>query len=377
MKESKKILIAIPSFTYGGAENHGFLIAKVLKSMGYEPVMFSFSKRTDAVSMYEQEGIDYLYYSQPFLLEDSWHKKILKAIRFIFFLRRKKIHAVISKDFIANINFGLVWKFTHIKQFYWGQSGSSYSNTIGKIERKALSYTYKFICNSEWVKKAFIEQYSLQDKASRMHVIHNAVFVCPVQENREQWRAKLQIEHDAIVFTMTANFFPEKDYETLLYAFRKLLNNNATTKIYLVIAGNAPGVSPEKLRMKALAFDLKLQDAIKFIDATPDVFGLYAASDIGVLSTLSEGFSNSLLEYMRCGLPIVATDIPPNREALPHESHKFLFYPKNVEDCTEKLNMFVENKTLRHEVGCVNKKFARDKYTVENLKQKYKTIFQL
>ena len=55
---------------------------------------------------------------------------------------------------------------------------------------------------------------------------------------------------------------------------------------------------PLKLRIKTLAFNLQLQHDVKFIDATPDVFGLYAASDVGVLSTLSEGFSNSLLEYI-------------------------------------------------------------------------------
>ncbi|MCK9561193.1 MAG: glycosyltransferase family 4 protein [Bacteroidales bacterium] len=372
---TKKILIAIPSFTYGGAENHGFVIAKVLKSMGYKPVMFSFSKRTDAVLMYEKEGIACIQYDKPILIDDAWYIKIYKAVQFIWFLRKQAIHTVISKDFIANINFGIVWKYSNITQFYWGQSGSSYKPNIAKLEKKAVSNCQHFICNSAWVKKAFINHYSLQHKVSQMHVIHNAVFERPVQKNREQWRTKLQIEHDAVVFTMTANFFPEKDYETLLYAFRKLLDKNENTKIYLIIAGNAPGISPEKLRMKALAFDLKLQDTIRFIDATPDVFGLYAASDVGVLSTLSEGFSNSLLEYMWCGLPVVATDIPPNREALPQECHSFLFEPKNVEDCAEKLNMFVENATMRIDVGNVNKEYARRNYTVEKLKQAYSNIF--
>lgn len=375
MNKSRNILIAIPSFTFGGAENHGFVIAKVLKSMGYEPCMFSFSKRTDAIAMFEEEGISYLQYDNPILIDDAWYIKIYKAIQFIRFLRKQAFHIVISKDFIANINFGLVWKYSKIKQFYWGQSGSSYNPNIAKLEKKAVSSCQNFICNSAWVKKAFIEHYLLQHKASQMHVIHNAVFERPIQETREQWRTKLQIEHDAIVMTMTANFFPEKDFETLLNAFKKLINIHADTKLYLLLAGNAPGASPEKLRIKALAFDLKLQNEVKFIDATPDVFGLYAASDVGVLSTLSEGFSNSLLEYMWCGLPIVATDIPPNCEALPQESHSFLFEPKNVDDCVKKLSMFVNNATLRNDVRNVNKEYARKNFTLKNFIEKYKNVF--
>ena len=375
MIKSKKILIAIPSFTFGGAENHGFVIAKVLRTMGYTPIMFSFSTRTDAIPMYKAEGIEYMTYSKPIRLQDVWYRKIYKALRFCLFLRKHKIHAVISKDFIANINFGIIWKFSRIKYFYWAQSGSSYDKNILKLEKKAVLSTRNFICNSAWVKQTFVEHYSLHSQASNIHIIHNAVFERPIQENREQWRAKLGIASHAIVLTMTANFFPEKDYETLLHAFSIVRTKKSDIPLYMILAGNAPGASPEKLRMKALAFDLQLQDSVKFIDATPDVFGLYAASDVGVLSTLSEGFSNSLLEYMWCGLPVVATDIPPNREALPQESHSYLFEPKNLEDCAEKLNMFVENATMRIDVGNVNKEYARRNYTVEKLKQAYSNIF--
>jgi glycosyltransferase involved in cell wall biosynthesis len=47
-----------------------------------------------------------------------------------------------------------------------------------------------------------------------------------------------------------------------------------------------------------------------------DVLPFLSAMDIGVLSSLGEGFSNSLLEYMASGLAIVATEVGGNREAL-------------------------------------------------------------
>lgn len=371
---SKKVLIAIPSFTFGGAENHGFVIAKVLKSMGHTPIMFSFSKRIDATSMYDKEGISYLQYYNPILLYDPWYIKIVKAIKLMLFVRKHTINTVVSTTFDTNFNFGLVWRLAGVKKLYWHKFGEEAGIPVTKFERFIIRSKPTYICNSEWMKESIIQRHSL-DNTAKIHVIHNAVFERPILENRAQWRTKLQIEQDALVFTMTANFFPEKDYVTLLHAFRNLVNNHKNTKIYLIIAGNAPGASPEKLRIKALAFDLKLQNEVKFIDSTSDVFGLYAASDVGLLSTLSEGFSNSLLEYMWCGLPVIATDIPPNREALPTESHMFLFEPKNIEDCATKMNILVDSVKMRTEVGKRHKEYAHAYYTIEQLQKKYQLLF--
>ncbi len=374
MKKTKKILIAIPSFTFGGAENHGFVIAKVLRTMGYTPIMFSFSTRTDAIPMYKAEGIEYMTYSQPIQLQDVWSRKIYKALRFCLFLRKHTIYSVVSTTFNENMNFGLVWKWAGLKTMYWHQFGVN-TAAVTKFEKYIIRTKPIYVCNSAWVKQTFVEHYSLHTQASNIHVIHNAVFERPVQENREQWRTKLGIVPHAIVLTMTANFFPEKDYETLLHAFSIVRTKKSDIPLYMILAGNAPGASPEKLRIKALAFDLQLQHDVKFIDATPDVFGIYAASDVGVLSTLSEGFSNSLLEYMWCGLPIVATDIPPNKEALPLESHTYLFTPKHAEECAEKLNMLIENAQLRKDIGSMHKAHARTHYTIQQLEEKYRKVF--
>jgi glycosyltransferase involved in cell wall biosynthesis len=62
--------------------------------------------------------------------------------------------------------------------------------------------------------------------------------------------------------------------------------------------------------------DYKLRDRIHLAGPKDNVLPYLAAMDIGVLSSLAEGFSNSLLEYMAAGLPAIATDVGGNREAL-------------------------------------------------------------
>jgi glycosyltransferase involved in cell wall biosynthesis len=374
--KSKKILICIPSFTFGGAENHSFLIAKTIKEIGgYTPVMFSFSKRTDAISMYENSGIEYLTYFNPILLTDNWFIKLIKWIKLIFFLRKQNIHSVISSTYYTNFNMGLAWKFSKIKHFLWHQFGVEDHIPVSYFEKLIIKTHPTYIANSEWMKENILNRHNLTDN-SKTYVIKNALLKRPNKKTRDEWRKELNINSDAIVLVMTANFFPEKDFTTLLKAFQIVIKQSPQQSLKLLLAGNAAGKSSAKHESKALAFDLKLQDHVIFIDATDDVFGLYEASDIGVLSTLSEGFSNSLIEYMNSGLPIVATNIPPNIEALPEASHSFLFAPKHVEQCADKLMLFINDEILRKNSGALNKEYAIKKYSEERFFNEYKLLLE-
>jgi glycosyltransferase involved in cell wall biosynthesis len=67
-------------------------------------------------------------------------------------------------------------------------------------------------------------------------------------------------------------------------------------------------------------------DNVRFLGYVGDMPSFYAACDIIVLPSRSEGSSNMLLEAMACGKPVVASDIPPMREQLDHD-HTGLTYP--------------------------------------------------
>jgi glycosyltransferase involved in cell wall biosynthesis len=67
-----------------------------------------------------------------------------------------------------------------------------------------------------------------------------------------------------------------------------------------------------------------------------------AAADFGVLTSKSEGSSNSVLEYMAMGLPSVVADIAPNRELV----SGLFFAPGNAADLAEKLVLIAKDTTL-------------------------------
>jgi glycosyltransferase involved in cell wall biosynthesis len=73
-----------------------------------------------------------------------------------------------------------------------------------------------------------------------------------------------------------------------------------------------------------LARSLGIADRTFFIGACEDVGSVLSISDVCVLSSSSEGFSNAILEYMAAGKPVVATDVGGAREAIVHGETGYL-----------------------------------------------------
>ena len=127
----------------------------------------------------------------------------------------------------------------------------------------------------------------------------------------------------------------------MLKAFRKLVNQHSGLDLKLHLVGKAPGGSKRLLEVKSLAFDLRLCENVVFHGVLSDVKAMLQQMDIGVLSTYSEGFSNAIMEYMDAGLPVVASAIAPNLEALTDVNQEFLFEVENVDELADKLELFI------------------------------------
>src|SRR5207302_8353544 len=76
------------------------------------------------------------------------------------------------------------------------------------------------------------------------------------------------------------------------------------------------GGGPDEPRLRQLAAALGVAEQVEFAGETSDPRTELAAADLFLLPSLSEGFSNALLEAMASGLPVVATDAGGNAEAL-------------------------------------------------------------
>lgn len=100
-----------------------------------------------------------------------------------------------------------------------------------------------------------------------------------------------------------ANLKVMKDQGTLLRALSVLRQSRDARLLIL-------GEGPERARLEALAEGLGVADAVTFGGHQPTPHGYISAADVFVMSSLSEGFGNVIVEALACGVPVVSTDCP-------------------------------------------------------------------
>jgi glycosyltransferase involved in cell wall biosynthesis len=357
----KNILICIPSYTYGGAEIHSLNTAKALQNEeGVHVIFLAFGRKDSFQEKLENEGFKTLHFPLSDFLALRIIQKLVTLMRLTFFLKKYKFHTIFAGTEQCNLMMGLIWKVIGAKHFFWHQWSINNKN-VGFWEKAVIKSKPKYIANSRACKKNIIERHVL--KNVEVEIIHNSF---DVNINLNQG-----IKHDYFTIIMTANFFPEKDHITVLKAFKLFIDKYPEEKSQLKFLGSAPGNSVSFLESKAIAFDLGLTlEDVVFLGKVSDIESVITSSDIGILSTKSEGLSNAIIEYMIFGLPVIATDIDQNREVLGNNADFLLFKFGNEIECFKKIEKLYLNPIERVKIGTENKKYAVENYSFEVYKSK-------
>jgi glycosyltransferase involved in cell wall biosynthesis/peptidoglycan/xylan/chitin deacetylase (PgdA/CDA1 family) len=194
----------------------------------------------------------------------------------------------------------------------------------------------------------------------RIEIIPNAIdlsyFTPASSAERLAARKSLGLGTESPVFVSVANLTPVKDIPTLLRAAR-LLHARFPNAQYLLV-----GEGPLHPELQREADKLGLEGVIRFVGCQPDVRPYLAAADYGVLTSHSEGSSNSVIEYMAMGLPSAVSDIEPNRELV----QGLLFPAGDAIKLSEKLAQLVVDKEicdqLRKQYAQVVAQFSQERF---------------
>ena len=98
--------------------------------------------------------------------------------------------------------------------------------------------------------------------------------------------------------------------------------------------------------------------------------------DVGVLSSTSEGFSNSLVEYAAAGIPTVATDVGGNREIVEDGVTGYLVPPRSPERMATKIVDLLVDKGNRQEFAQKAGGLADSKFGQESIIKQYDGFYK-
>ena len=186
----------------------------------------------------------------------------------------------------------------------------------GPMEYRLLRWTRaavdRVVCVSEGVRGVVRTRELLPD--SKLSVIHNGVKDLPPSFDRDEARAavraELGIPPQAPLVGMVANFQRAvKGIEDFVAAVPRILRE--VPDAWVVVAGGGDREGPRRALRAA-----GVEDRAPLLGYRPDVHRVYAAMDVSILTSRSEGLSLTLLESMIHALPIVATAVGGNPEVV-------------------------------------------------------------
>ncbi|MBV9081965.1 MAG: glycosyltransferase family 4 protein [Acidobacteriaceae bacterium] len=170
-----------------------------------------------------------------------------------------------------------------------------------------------------------------------------------------------------ITLITTARFAKQKDHSLLLRAMAQVSGN---WRLLLV------GDGPTRTSVEQEAVELGLTDKVQFLGDRSDVARLLAEADIFVLPSKWEGLPLSILEAMRAGLPVVATDIGGVAEAVADGVTGYLTTLGDVMQLSDRVQKLIALPELITHMGCLGRQRYERDFRVETMVQKTLAVYR-
>lgn len=191
---------------------------------------------------------------------------------------------------------------------------------------------------------------------------------CESDEEKSELRKKYKYEDFDFIILYIAEFIPRKDHEFFINNIPALKKEIPNLKVIM------PGKGAELKAMKILAVNLEIDDIVWFPGYRRDINLLCRIADLYVATSRQEGLPVSVIEAMASGLPVVASNIRGQTDAIVPGKHGELYTLGDSIDFVEKIVNLYKNPALRAEMGRRNV-FAAKKYSVNIAVEKMAEIY--
>lgn len=289
-----------------------------------------------------------------------------------FFIRRliKKIRPDIIS--LHSSKAGIVGRFAAIGMnipVLFTAHGWAFANGVGKKQQKLYCAIERFM--TPFARK--IITVSQQDKdlavkyrvasSDKQVVIHNGMPDIDISSVQ-----KSNAGSTAVNLISVARFSEQKDHKTLFLALKGI--DDLEWRIQLI------GKGPLLVYYKELAAELGISDRVQFLGERHDVAHLLHQSDVFLLISNWEGFPRSILEAMRAGIPVIASDVGGSSESVTDNHTGFLIPRGDIDLLQQKLRLLMQNKTLRDKMGANGREKYLSNFTFEAMYMKTKALYE-
>lgn len=208
--------------------------------------------------------------------------------------------------------------------------------------------------------------------AEKVFVVPNGVDVFRFRPDLDcaAQRAELSIANHERVVGIVAALRPEKNHALFLEAAAKVRERLPGTR-FLVI-----GDGPERLRLLALAHQLKLHEAVHFLGSRSDVAEWLNVCDVFALSSRMEANPVSILEALACGVPVVAPRVGSIPDSVSDEITGYLVEPHQAEPLATRIEELLLDGPRRRTMGQEGRIFVLANASLSRMVEGYQDLIE-
>ncbi len=358
----KKIFLITNSLLLGGAEKQSVILTHSLGEYysTFLIVYFGDSFDEDLKALAKNHSIKIIFLSGGHLS---------KMIDLYKLFRKEKPFAIISFLLTGNLINGVLGKICKVPIRIGGIRSDNFSGWKLKIQKTVHQFllSHTVFNNHAGYIRCLVKGF----KRHKSYVIPNGIEI-PIIENE----LKMQSNKEFKVLTV-GRFVPEKDYLTFLMVVKSLKtkfeSEGLSKKISVTIAGYG---SLEKFLRQTID-EFGLNQNVKLLIRPKDVSFLYRNADVYLSTSIQEGVSNSILEAMSFGLPVVATNVGDNEIIIKHGISGFITIKKDIEGLSKYLMSLAKNPDLSSKMGNKGYSLVEQNYSINRMSIQFRDLIGL
>jgi len=226
-------------------------------------------------------------------------------------------------------------------------------------------FVHAYLVNSQAV-RALVSKSEGVD-LSRVHVVYNGFFELPSGPSRLTL-GDLGFPAEAKLVGIVANLRPIKRLDRFVEMAAGI--RDPQTCFLIVGYGEMRDALVEQARLAGLA------DRFRITHAIHGVLEIVKLFKVAVLTSESEGLSNTLIEYGLAGVPAVAFDVGGNREVIEDEASGFLVKPYDAGALRERVEDLIADEALRNRLGAFARIVCTDRFGGARMVEKTQAIYE-
>jgi glycosyltransferase involved in cell wall biosynthesis len=373
------IFFVIGSLQIGGAERHLLQITPELRRNGFKLCIYCLSRRDVLASQFEAQGVDVI--APPFASLKNASPRCLRPLFLFLSLCKlwwelKRRHPVLCHFFLPEayvLGAPIAW-LAGCRTLVMSRR----SLNVYQRNRHFLTFFEKFLHprmeallgNSHAVVDQLLDEGAPPENTFLIYNGYAPPARLPTSPSRNL-RKSLGVSDGALVLTMTANLIPYKGHADLLNALDAIKNQLPKSWPALLV-GRDDGIGAALIET---AQNMGISDHIVFLGSRTDVAEILEITDIALLCSHEEGFSNAILEAMAAGRPIVATNVGGNGESILHNQTGLLAPPGDPAALGQAILELSLDPSKRQIMGVAGLKRFSEMFTLEKCVSQYQSFY--